>query len=83
MLREAQIIAKLTKGQIHLVNSAPVYLPSVMLEVPHYSPSLYEQSVVEEHKNKLLEFAHKTRIDDFGIHSGAEWAMHTVSLLSG
>ena len=68
MLREAQIIAKLTKGQIHLVNSAPVYLPSVMLEVPHYSPSLYEQSVVEEHKNKLLEFAHKHNIPQEFCH---------------
>lgn len=39
-----------------------------MLEVPHYSPSLYEQSVVEEHKNKLLEFAHKHNIPQEFCH---------------
>ena len=68
MLREAQIVAKLTHGNIHLVNSAPVYLPSVMLEVPHYSPSLYEQSVVEDHKARLLEFARKHNISEFNCH---------------
>ncbi|MGN1280701.1 MAG: universal stress protein UspE [Succinivibrio sp.] len=68
MLREAQIVAKLTKSSIHLVNSAPVYLPSVMLEVPHYSPSLYEQNVVEEHKNRLFEFASKHHIAKENCH---------------
>ena len=68
MLREAQIVAKLTHGNIHLVNSAPVYLPSVMLEVPHYSPSLYEHSVVEDHKARLLEFARKHNISEFNCH---------------
>src|SRR5574344_295190 len=63
MLRQAQMLAKVTEGKIHLVNSAPVYLPSVMLEVPHYSPDLYEQSVIEEHKNRLYEFAFKHNID--------------------
>ncbi|MGN0895076.1 MAG: universal stress protein UspE [Succinivibrio sp.] len=68
MLREAQIVAKLTRSAIHLVNSAPVYLPSVMLEVPHYSPSVYEQNVVEDHKNRLYEFAAKHHIPRENCH---------------
>ena len=62
MLREAQILAKLIHGTIHLVNSAPVYLPSIMIEIPHYSPALYEQNIVDEHKNRLRDFALKHHI---------------------
>ena len=62
MLREAQILAKLIHGTIHLVNSAPVYLPSIMIEIPHYSPALYEQNIVDEHKNRLKDFALKHHI---------------------
>jgi len=69
MLREAQILAKLTKGTIHLVNSAPVYLPSIMLEVPHYSPALYEENVVKEHKNRLRAFAQKHHIPESQCHT--------------
>lgn len=63
MLREAQVLSKITGGRIHLVNSAPVYMPTVMLEVPHYSPDLYEQGVLEEHRNRMYEFADKHHID--------------------
>ena len=62
MLREAQILAKLIHGTIHLVTSAPVYLPSIMIEIPHYSPALYEQNIVDEHKNRLRDFALKHHI---------------------
>ncbi|MBQ9220962.1 universal stress protein UspE [Succinivibrio sp.] len=63
MLREAQVLAKTTGSRIHLINSAPVYMPTVMLEVPHYSPDLYEQGVLEEHKSRMYEFADKHHID--------------------
>ncbi len=63
MLREAQILAKLTKSQIHIINSAPVYMPTVMLEVPHYSPELYEQNIINEHKTRMEEFALRHHID--------------------
>ncbi len=69
MLREAQVLSKLTNSRIHLINSAPVYLPAVMLEVPHYSPDLYEQNVLEEHKNRMLEFARKHHIDPSFCHT--------------
>ncbi len=63
MLREAQVLSKITGSRIHLVNSAPVYMPTVMLEVPHYSPDLYEQGVLEEHRKRMYEFADKHHID--------------------
>ena len=57
LLREAQELARITGAPIHLVNSAPVVLPAVMLEVPHYSPEIYAQSIVKEHERRLYEFA--------------------------
>jgi universal stress protein E len=57
LLREAQELSKITRGTIHLVNSAPVVLPTVMLEVPNYAPEVYAQSIVKEHERRLHEFA--------------------------
>lgn len=62
LLREAQSLATITKSQIHLVNSAPVVLPTVMLEVPNYAPELYADSILSEHKNRIVEFAKRHNI---------------------
>ncbi|MCR5536183.1 MAG: universal stress protein UspE [Succinivibrio sp.] len=70
LLREAQILAAITGGTIHLVNSAPVVLPSVMLEVPHYAPEVYAKSVVEEHRQRLLKFAQQHNIPEEHCHLG-------------
>ena len=68
MLREAQVLAKITKTTIHLVNAAPIYFPSIMLEVPQYSPSEYGNQVFENHKKMLLEFAAKHHIAEKNCH---------------
>lgn len=57
LLREAQLLATITGGTIHLVNSAPVVLPAIMLEVPNYAPEIYAENILKEHKKRLLEFA--------------------------
>lgn len=68
LLRHAQILAKSTRSTIHLVNAAPVYLPSIMLEVPQYSPSEYSNQIFENHKKMLLKFAGKHHIDERNCH---------------
>lgn len=68
ILREAQLFAKLTKGEIHLVNSAPVMLPTIMLEVPHYAPEVYAQNIINEHKKRLIEFARQHNIKEDHCH---------------
>ncbi len=68
ILREAQILSKVTGAKIHLINSAPVYMPTVMLEVPHYSPDLYERSVLDDHKDRMYEFALKHHISKECCH---------------
>ena len=68
LLREAQQVSAITGDPIHLVNSAPVALPTIMLEVPHYSPEIYAQNILEEHKNRLLAFAKSHGIKEENCH---------------
>ncbi|MCR5084810.1 MAG: universal stress protein UspE [Succinivibrionaceae bacterium] len=57
LIREAQLLSTITGNEIHLINSAPVMLPTVMLEVPHYAPEVYAENIVAEHRRRLLAFA--------------------------
>lgn len=68
LLREAQSLSTITKSPIHLVNSAPVVLPTVMLEVPNYAPELYAESILAEHRNRIIEFAHRHNIPEGNCH---------------
>ncbi len=68
LLREAQQVAAITKAPIHLVNSAPVILPTIMLEVPHYSPEIYAQTMLTEHRERLLKFAKDHNIPKENCH---------------
>ena len=68
LLREAQMIATITKSKIHLVNSAPVLLPTIMLEVPNYAPEVYAESVLKEHRRRLLDFAAQHNIPPEQCH---------------
>lgn len=68
LLREAQLLATITKCPIHIVNSAPVVMPTVMLEVPNYAPELYAESILAEHKRRILAFAHHHGIREEQCH---------------
>lgn len=68
LLREAQFLSTITKAPIHLVNSAPVVLPTVMLEVPNYAPELYADSILAEHKKRIIDFAHHHNIPEENCH---------------
>lgn len=68
LLREAQLLATITKCPIHIVNSAPVVMPTVMLEVPNYAPELYADSILAEHKRRILAFAQHHGIREAQCH---------------
>ena len=68
LLREAQLLSTITKNPIHLVNSAPVVLPTIMLEVPNYAPELYAETVLAEHKRRIVEFARHHNIPEANCH---------------
>jgi universal stress protein E len=68
LLREAQQVSAITGDPIHLVNSAPVALPTIMLEVPHYSPEIYAENILTEHRNRLYAFAKAHGIPEERCH---------------
>ena len=68
LLREAQMLSTITGGEIHLVNSAPVLLPAIMLEVPNYAPEIYAENILKEHKKRLLEVASAHNIAHENCH---------------
>ena len=39
-----------------------------MLEVPHYAPEVFAQSIVKEHKRRILEFAKAHNIPEENCH---------------
>ncbi len=68
ILRKAQILSKIVGAPIHLVNSVPVVLPTVMLEVPNYAPEIYAESILAEHRTRVLEFAAHHNIPEENCH---------------
>lgn len=70
LLREAQMISAITGGKIHLVTCVPVVLPTVMLEVPHYAPEIYTESLLADNRKHLLEFASQHGIPEEQCHIG-------------
>ena len=68
VLREAQTLARVLNATIHLVNSAPVVLPTIMLEAPNYAPEIYAENVIKEHRNRLLDFAKQHNIPPEQCH---------------
>jgi universal stress protein E len=63
LLRNAQILAKLTKGTIHLVNAAPPLIPTTIIEMPGFSPNLYSEALFNYNKEAITLFAKKHRIE--------------------
>lgn len=68
VLRLAQIFARASRGVIHLVNSAPVLMPHVSLEVAHYSTEAYTDAVLAEHRRRLADFAVQHHIPKPNCH---------------
>lgn len=72
LLREAQILAKITGCRIHLVHGIPAPILNTYIEVPGYLPSTYNESVVNDHTAKIKRYAddHRIPIDNVHIATG-------------
>lgn len=68
ILREAQALATIIHGHIHIVNSAPIVLPTIMLEVPNYAPDVYAKSVIQEQEQRIRQFAKEHHIPEHNCH---------------
>lgn len=68
LLRHAQQLATIIKGNIHLINAAEPISPSTLVEIPGFSPDLYTEAVYNHNHNKLTAFARKHRIPQECCH---------------
>ncbi len=62
LLRNAQELATITGGVIHLVNAAPPMIPNTILEIPGFSPELYTEAVFKYNNDQIIEFGRKHKI---------------------
>ena len=66
--KSASQISELTDATLHLANSyagAPVH---IAVEVPNFSPDIYNSSVKERHIKKLNHFAKEYNVSETSIH---------------
>lgn len=68
LLRNAQELATLTNGNIHLINAAPPVIPAAVVEIPGFSPDIYSEALLKHNQEKLTIFANKHRIPACNCH---------------
>ncbi len=69
LLREAQMLAKLTEANIHLVNVVPTPAMQMNADVPGFIPDTYHKALHEDHRRKLTAFAFAHRIPLENTHA--------------
>jgi universal stress protein E len=57
LFREAHHVAKLVKAKVHLVNAVPSPTVNIALEVPGFTPEIYNEAILLHHQNMMEEFA--------------------------
>ncbi len=61
-------MSALLSSNVHLVNSFPGAPVQIAVEVPNFSPEVYNKSVKDRHVNKMKKLGSKFKIDDSHIH---------------
>ncbi len=57
LFKEANLVAKLVHGKVHLVNAVPAPTVNIALEVPGFTPEIYNDAILAHHKGMMDEFA--------------------------
>jgi len=60
--------AKLLKSDVHLVNSYPGTPTNIVIEIPEFDPSQYNQNVRQHHVDAMLKHASRHHIDQQRCH---------------
>jgi universal stress protein E len=68
LLREAQIVSKLTNSTIHLVNAVPCPNMNIAIDVPGVYPDYYNEEIHKRHEEQLREFAQNHNIPLENVH---------------
>lgn len=62
LLRNAQELATLINGKIHLVNAAIPIMPATVIEIPGFTPEIYTEAIIKYNWDKLEIFSNKHKI---------------------
>ncbi|MBQ8706590.1 MAG: universal stress protein UspE [Succinivibrionaceae bacterium] len=73
LLREAQILSKITGCRIHLVNAVHIPMLNTYIDVPGYLPSTYNEAVMNDHAAKIKRYAddHRIPLENIHVRSGS------------
>lgn len=62
LFHEANQVARLVKGHVHLVNAVPAPTVNIALEVPGFTPEIYNEAIRQHHIAAMEAFAHEHHI---------------------
>ncbi len=68
LLREASQVAHLVKARLHLVNAVPAPAVNIALEVPGFTPEIYNEAIRQHHVTMMADFAARHHIPTEQTH---------------
>jgi universal stress protein E len=66
--QNAQHFAKLLHSKVHLVNSYPGTPENIVIEIPEFDPTMYNDSVKAHHQKEMQTHSNKHHVDDTFCH---------------
>ena len=68
LFKEANHVAKLVHGKVHLVNAVPAPTVNIALEVPGFTPEVYNEAILAHHQGMMDEFAREHHVPTEQTH---------------
>lgn len=68
LFKEANHVAKLVKANVHLVNAVPAPTVNIALEVPGFTPEIYNEAILLHHQSMMNEFAQEHHVPSAQTH---------------
>ena len=68
LFKEANHVAKLVHGKVHLVNAVPAPTVNIALEVPGFTPEIYNEAILAHHQGMMDEFAREHHVPTEQTH---------------
>ena len=68
VIHEAKVIAQLAKANLHLVNAFPAPIVNVALELPGFTPELYNDAMQQHHQTEMDAYARKFDLSADVVH---------------
>ncbi|MFY8275118.1 universal stress protein UspE [Pseudoalteromonas sp. SSDWG2] len=59
IIKDAQFIAKMAQGDLHIVNAYPATPVNIAIEIPEFNPTQYNETVKNHHEESTLALGNK------------------------